>query len=230
MEALRSHPPGTTSRRRHDHKRSPEYRRQDIQTKHRKRSLQTSARHLAETSLPIGDLGDGPVPRSKEKNDEFIQCWLQQTQPRPSHIPEPDRESGRPRLAEQSRSRAHADKHRKRPRSPSEHPRPSLNAAGQVEEYRFEKRARHKTRDDKYDYKARAGNKRASGEELRKRRTKNASGRSDEVGEDRYSVGQLEANAPRGAQPADRTILDAPGRHRGGREPYASKGYEAPSQ
>jgi hypothetical protein len=136
--------------------------------------MATATRHLKENDRPPRALGEGPVSRSKEKNDEFIQSWLQQTQARHTRLPETDQEKGRLRLADQSRSKIVADRRRKRPRSPSEHPPPPPTAAEQVE-YRFEKRARHRTRDDKYDYKARGTKpKRVSDQEFSEHGTHDA--------------------------------------------------------
>lgn len=123
-------------------------------------------------------LGKGPVPRSKEKNDEFVQSWLQRTQPRqsrPSVIGYGrDHERERVPLTGRSSLDICRNNHGKRPRSLPGSP-PSPSGAEHVE-YRFEKRARHKTRDDKYDYKARATKKRVSDQESRKHTPKEVIG------------------------------------------------------
>jgi hypothetical protein len=169
MEVLPSKLSGPASQRRRDSRqRGHRHHGRHSETKDHETGLRTATatRHLKENYRPFGALGEGPVPRSKEKNDEFIQSWLQQTQARHARLPETDQEKGRLRLADQSRSKTVADRHRKRPRSPSEQPPPPPTAAEQVE-YRFEKRARHRTRDDKYDYKARGTkSKRVSDQEF----------------------------------------------------------------
>jgi hypothetical protein len=189
MEALGPRLLGVTSRRGHEHQHRHEHRGRDSQTRNRGRSLQTIAHRDDTTKLSLGALGRGPTPRPKEKNDEFVQSWLQQTQPRHSHLPEPYHEERQLRLAEQSTSRAHADKHRKRPRPFSDPQLPSPEPAGQVE-YRFEKRARHKTRLDKYDYKRRADRKHGRGEGLREYAVKGATGERSRRTEGEHSVGQ----------------------------------------
>lgn len=153
MEVLPSQPSGPAPQRRRD-------RRQRRHGDYRQHGKPTMTRHLKENDLALRTLGEGPVPRSKEKNDEYIQTWLQQTQARHSRLPKTDHEKGRPQLSDQFRPRTVADRNRsrKRSRSLSEQPLPPPKAAEQVE-YRFEKRARHRTRDDKYDYKARGGTK-----------------------------------------------------------------------
>jgi hypothetical protein len=157
MEVLPSKPSGPASQKRRDSRqRGHRHYGRHGETKGPETRLQMTmvTRHLKENDRPLEALGEGPVPRSKETNDEFIQSWLQQTQARHARLPETDQETGRLRLADQPRSKTVADRHRKRPRSLSEQPPPSPTAAEQVQ-YRFEKRARHRTRDDKYDYKAR---------------------------------------------------------------------------
>ncbi|KAK4042070.1 hypothetical protein C8A01DRAFT_14260, partial [Parachaetomium inaequale] len=187
MEALRPRPSGTPSRRRHDYQRSRGHSARDGQAKDHKRSLQTRPRHSVEITRPLEDLGGGPVPRSKEKNDAFVQSWLQQTQARHSHLPETGHEKGRLQPAEQRRPSERGDKHRKRPRSLSGPPPPSPRRIEEPE-YRFEKRARHKTRDDKYDYKAPAGNKRVSDQGFREHGPREAAGRRSQTTKGRHSV------------------------------------------
>jgi hypothetical protein len=188
MEAVRPRPLGATSRRRHEHQHRHEHRGRDSQIRNRERGLQTIG-HLDDTTKPsLGTLGRGPTPRPKEKNDEFVQSWLQQTQARHSHLPEPAREEKQLRLAERSRSRTHEDKHRKRARPLSDAEPPSPEPAGQVE-YRFEKRARRKTRDDKYDYKPRVDKKDVSGQGLREHAIIEARAGKARRAEAKYSVG-----------------------------------------
>ncbi|KAK4128359.1 hypothetical protein N657DRAFT_667640 [Parathielavia appendiculata] len=166
MEALQSLRPPMTSRLRHSVRHSREQPEQDSQTKNRAGSLHTSGHFDEITKASLAALGRGPTPRPKEENDEFIQSWLQQMQARHSHLSRPDHERRQLRLTEQSSARDHVGKHRKRPRPILESSPPSPEAAERVEN-RFEKRTRHKTRDDKYDYKPHADKKRASGQGLR---------------------------------------------------------------
>ncbi|KAK4099740.1 hypothetical protein N658DRAFT_152162 [Parathielavia hyrcaniae] len=161
MEALQSLRPATTSRRLHDFRHSREHLERESQIKNRTRSLQTSAHLDKITRAPLAALGRGPTPRPKEQNDEFIQSWLQQTQARDSHLLKIDGQRRQLQVAEQSGASDHIRKHQKRPRPVSDPSPPSPKAAERVE-HRFEKRARHKTRDDKYDYKPRADKKRVS--------------------------------------------------------------------
>lgn len=156
-------PPPKTSRTYHC---SHDYREQEIEARGRTRSFYPNARHLAEIEAPFRSLRQGPVPRSKEENDEFIQSWLQQTQARYSHLPEPSQDEELPEVAEGARSKTDPGRRRKRQRSLSDDTFPVPNTvenAGQ----RFEKRARHKTRHDKYDYKPHVAQKRAPGWEPR---------------------------------------------------------------
>ncbi|KAL2261148.1 hypothetical protein VTK26DRAFT_4644 [Humicola hyalothermophila] len=110
------------------------------------------APYSTETGGRFRTLMKGPVIRSKEKNDEFIQSWLQQTQARHSRLPVSDELP--PFVAEPTRSKADRTKHRKRSRPHSEASPPTPKTIQQLE-HRFEKRARHKTREDKYEYKPR---------------------------------------------------------------------------
>ena len=198
MEGLRPHPSEQTSRRRHDPKHGYEDRERARRGKERKGGQQQSVRRVTGIGTPLGALGRGPVSRPQEKNEEFIQSWLQQTQARHSHPPATDRENQQPRLADRSRSRAHASRHGKRSRSRSAPPRPSPESTAQVE-YRFEKRARHRTRDDKYEYKARAGNKPTSDEEVRALGKKDATRRGRPKCKDKHIVGG--PRHPRVSQP-----------------------------
>ena len=109
---------------------------------------------------------EGPVPRSKEKNDEFVQTWLQQTQTRHSHHSRPDRNDTPRAERERSHSRAEVTRYKKRSRSRSAASPPPPRMTEQLE-HRFEKRARHKTRDDKYEYKSGVGHKHVSGQRVR---------------------------------------------------------------
>ena len=188
MEVLRPHPSEQTSRRRHDSSHGHEDRGQARRTTDHHGSQHKSARRVTGVGTPLGALGRGPVPRPREKNDEFIQSWLQQTQARHSHPSATDREKQRPRLPERSRSRTRANRHGKRSMSLSEPRPPSPKPAAQVD-HRFEKRARHRTREDKYEHKARAGKKPVSDEEVRGPGTKNAAGRGRQKGKDKHAVG-----------------------------------------
>ena len=178
MEVLRPHPSEQTSRRRHDTSHGHEDRGQARQTKDYLGSHQKDPRRVTEIGTALGALGRGPVPRPREKNDEFIQSWLQQTQARHSRPPATGREKQRPRLAERSRSRTRANRHGKRSRSLSEPPPPSPRPTVQVD-YRFEKRARHRTRDDKYEYKS----------QVRGAGTKDAAGKGRQKCKDKHIVG-----------------------------------------
>lgn len=158
----RSHSAKKSFRRRHDfersHRSNQEYRGKTDQTK-------TSTQHLAEVNKPLGPLGRGPVLRPREKNDAFIHSWLQETQTRHPHPLAEDHEREAVALAEQSDFKLRANRHKRRPRPSSGPPHPSPKTTEQPE-YRFEKRARHKTRNDKYECKAKAGNKRVLDEEF----------------------------------------------------------------
>lgn len=109
---------------------------------------------------------EGPVPRSKEKNDEFVQTWLQQTQTRHSHHSRLDCNDTPRAERERSHSRAEVTRYKKRLRSRSEASPPPPRMTEQLE-HRFEKRARYKTRDDKYEYKPGVGHKHVSGQRVR---------------------------------------------------------------
>jgi hypothetical protein len=194
MEAHRLRASGTTSRRRHDYQRSHGHGARDGQAKDYKRSLQTRPQHSVETTRPLEDLGGGPVPRSKEKNDAFVQSWLQQTQARHSHFPETAQERGRLQLAEQPRPSERRDKHRKRPRSLSGPPPPSPRRIVEEPEYRFEKRARHKTRHDKYDYKAPTGNTRVLDQGFREAGLREAAGTRYQTTKGRHPVSGSRSN------------------------------------
>jgi hypothetical protein len=188
MEFLRPRPSGITSRRRHGHQDTHAHRTRDGQARDQKENWDTGQQRPADIIMHHEALGKGPVPRSKEKNDEFVQSWLQQTQSRqsrPSAIGYGrGHERERVQLTEQSLLGTRQNNHGKRPRSLPESP-PSPSGAKHVE-YRFEKRARHKTRNDKYDYKALAIKKRVLDRESRKHipretiggRSKNARGKS----------------------------------------------------
>lgn len=160
MDVTRWRPSRAASRRKRDHQ-SPDYGRHDSQNKDRKINSHASAQPLANMDAPFRFLKEVPVPRSREKNDQVVQSWLQQTQARHSRLPDPDYDEGRFEAADRSRSKPDINKHGKRPRSLSDYVPPSPKAAAPVE-HRFEKRARHKTRSDKYDYKAGVGHKHVS--------------------------------------------------------------------
>jgi hypothetical protein len=198
MEFLRSHPSGTTSRRRHNHQDTHTHRTRNGQARDRKENWDTGQRRPADIIMHHGALGKGPVPRSKEKNDEFVQSWLQQTQSRqsrPSAIGygrEHERE--RVQLTEQSLLGTRRNNHGKRPRSLPESPPPPSGA--EYVEYRFEKRARHKIRDDKYDYKALAMKKRVLDQKSRKHIPREAIGERSQVARRKSSVSSnLRTNA-----------------------------------
>ena len=178
MEFLRSHLSGTTSRRRPGHQDTHEHRTLDGQARDRKEAWDTGQRRPVDILMHHETLGKGPVPRSKEKNDEFVQSWLQQTQSRQSRpsVISYGREHERERVqfTGQSSLDTRRNNHGKRPRSLPESP-PSPSGAKHVE-YRFEKRSRHKTREDKYDYKARATKKRVLDQESRKHTPKEVIG------------------------------------------------------
>ncbi|KAK3311310.1 uncharacterized protein B0T15DRAFT_571699 [Chaetomium strumarium] len=129
----------------------------------------SSLKHRPATGEPtLEPLGEGPTIRSKGENDEYIQSWLQQTQNYPSRAPDPDHREEWSQMLEHFRHKAHADRRRKRSRSPLV-TAPASPKTAEPAEHRFEKRARHKTRDDKYDYKTPAGQKLVSSKELRER-------------------------------------------------------------
>jgi hypothetical protein len=158
MGVSRSRPSRAAPKKAHEHQCSHDRHGQDSQTKKRNVNPHGDAQHLAKMDAPFRTLREGLVPRSREKNDEFVQSWLQQTQARDSHLSRPSRDEGLPGTAKRARPRADMNRHGKRPRSLSNDAPPLPEVTGQVE-HRFEKRARHKTRSDKYDYKARVGHK-----------------------------------------------------------------------
>jgi hypothetical protein len=155
MEELQWRPSRTASRRRHERRHSHDDDGLHNQINRRRTSVKGSTRHLGMAHGPLGPLEEGPALRSKHQNDEYIQSWLQQTQARSSPLPGLERHGGQPRAG------SLAYRHGKRSRSPSEAGLPSPGTAKQAER-QYEKRARRKTREDKYEYKARTGRTRVS--------------------------------------------------------------------
>lgn len=137
----------TKSKRYHRHHTS--------QVKDAKESLLTTNRTLNRDSLGLGlGLSTGPHPPRPEEKGDFILSWLQQTQTRRDIPPESGHRKENGRLGENYHDNVQQDKRRKRPRSLSDEwsPEPTKPAK---DNRTFEKRARHKTREDKYEYKAR---------------------------------------------------------------------------
>lgn len=151
MEGHLSRPSGAGTRRRHERHRNHGHGESSKGIEKRRDVPQGNSRHIGQIERHPRHLDEGLIHRFKEKNDEYIQSWLQQTQTRRYRHPEPDHNSSLPQ------SRAHWDRDMARLRHQSESPK-----ATRQDEYRFEKRARHKTRDDKYEYKACVGRKRVS--------------------------------------------------------------------
>jgi hypothetical protein len=177
MEARRPHSSEQASWGRRDSGRAYKHRGQTRQAgDQRGRSPHQGTRHATEIDSTLGVLGRGPVLRPREKNDEFVQSWLQQTQARHSRLPAEGHGTRRPRATERSHFRTLANRDRKRSRSLSEPRRPTPTPAAQVE-YRFEKRARHKTRDDKYEHKVRSGKKPVRSEQAQGPGTQDPAGR-----------------------------------------------------
>lgn len=162
MEVRRSHSAKETLRRRHSfersHRHNQEYSGQAGQTK-------ANTQHLAEVNRSLGPLGRGPVLRPREKNDAFIHSWLQETQARHPHPLSGDHEREAVALEGQPGFELRTNRHRRRSRPSSGLPHPSPKTTEQPG-YRFEKRARHKTRTDKYECKRKAAKKRVWDEEV----------------------------------------------------------------
>lgn len=158
MDVPRSRPSRATWTKNHKHQHSHDYSGQDSKSEKPKFKPHDNTQHFIRMDTPYGNMRENPVTRSREKNDEFVQTWLQQTQARDLHLPRRGQHERLPDTANRSRSRADVSRRGKRPRPQSDDAPPSPKLAGQVE-HRFEKRARHKTRSGKYDYKTRPGNK-----------------------------------------------------------------------
>ncbi|KAL2269841.1 hypothetical protein VTJ83DRAFT_2025 [Remersonia thermophila] len=150
----------TPSKRRHRRQSSPE--------KDAARAFLTTAWNFKGDGFRFGASSGDRFSHPKEK-DEFIQSWLQSTQARRSSLQEPSYRKDDLRLAGQHRGRTQPEEKRKRPWSLSEQPSPDPATAERVED-RFEKRARHKTRDTKYDYKAQDSTRRLSNAKKQKRK------------------------------------------------------------
>ena len=192
MEFLRLHSSGT-SQRRHGYQGTHERRTRDDYTRSQRETRGKRQQRPAEIITCHEALGKGPVPRSKEKNDEFVQSWLQQTQSRHSRPSVTSYEKEPVQLTEQFWFETHGNNHRKRSRPLLESP-PPPDRAKHIE-YRFEKRARHKTREDKYDYKARETKKRVLDQESREHTQKEATGGKRQSSRHRCSVSSNTRNA-----------------------------------
>jgi hypothetical protein len=191
MEMRRSHSAGKSLWKRHDFGRSRRRNREDSEQANQ---TMTDIQHLAELNKPLGPLGRGPVPRPREKNDAFIHSWLQETQARHPHPLTAEHEKETAALAEQSGPKLRANRHRKRSRPSPEPPRLSLKPSEQPG-YRFEKRARHKTRNDKYEDKTKVVKKRVLAEELHEPGTTSAAERNHRKTKERYAVGPFKGPA-----------------------------------
>ncbi|KAK4131922.1 hypothetical protein BT67DRAFT_386695, partial [Trichocladium antarcticum] len=131
MDVPRSRPSQTTWTKNHEHQHSHDYSGQDNKSKEPKFNPHDNTQHFIRMDTPYGTIRENPVARSREKNVEFVQTWLQQTQARDLHLPRRGQHERLPDTANRSRSRADVSRHGKRPRPQSDDAPPSPKLAGQ---------------------------------------------------------------------------------------------------
>ncbi|KAK3330348.1 hypothetical protein B0H66DRAFT_527704 [Apodospora peruviana] len=104
-----------------------------------------SSKHQPDSTVRETKVGHGSQNNPTEETSQFIQSWLTQARPH-RHRPPDSKCDERP-------SDRHGERKRKRAGSPPDHPVSVSPENRRIVFRNYEKRPRHKTREDKYEYK-----------------------------------------------------------------------------
>ncbi|KAK3362889.1 hypothetical protein B0T25DRAFT_525682 [Lasiosphaeria hispida] len=158
MESRRHRSRGHSLKRHNNHR---DYRHQSPQDCDERAQHSSQRRRIIRARSPAQLLIADPVRRNAPQgaSEEFIQSWLDDTRIHRPHFSEADLEHRTERVVLPARDTVDGHDRKKRARSSSRAPSTSRER-GRLAENRFEKRARYKTREGKYDHGRDSGRKR----------------------------------------------------------------------